>query len=219
MGGLPRIIAIDGSTRTGKSTVARIVATQLCLPHLNTGLVYRAVGWLALNMEIDADDPTAESVLVRQINAFLNTGRFEFVDSDRFRAGFRVLSDKDLRNAEVTAASSVWAAMPGVRSCLVELQRRVAADGAVLEGRDIGTVIFPDTAHKFFLSVSPEERWRRAVERDGEAAALTDQERDERETSRAIAPLRPAEDALVIDTSKMSVAEVAELILDWIDNG
>ncbi|HSX48424.1 MAG TPA: (d)CMP kinase [Candidatus Nanoarchaeia archaeon] len=219
MGGLPRIIAIDGSTRTGKSTVASIVAAKSDLPHLNTGLVYRAVGWLALGLKLDADAPNAEARMVRHVERLLASDRFRFVDADHFRVGIRVLSDQDLRSHQVTAESSVWAAMAKVRRCLVEMQRRAAANGAVLEGRDIGTVIFPGTPHKFFLTVTSEERWRRAVERDGELAARTDQERDEREASRSAAPMKPASDAFVIDTTKTPAAEVAKLILARIDNG
>jgi len=180
---MPFVIAIDGPAASGKGTIARALASQLGLHHLDTGLLYRATA-------VKGGDPvTAARTL-----------------------GAEDLARPDLRSAEAGQAASRIAAIPEVRAALVEFQRRFAlqAPGAVLDGRDIGTVICPDAALKLYVVASDEVRAaRRAAELGADAAAILAElrERDRRDSERAVAPLRPAEDALVLDTSDLSIEE------------
>jgi CMP/dCMP kinase len=180
---MPFVIAIDGPAASGKGTIARALASQLGLHHLDTGLLYRATA-------VKGGDPvTAARTLAPED-----------------------LARPDLRSAEAGQAASRIAAIPEVRAALVEFQRRFAlqAPGAVLDGRDIGTVICPDAALKLYVVASDEVRAaRRAAELGADAAAILTElrERDRRDSERAVAPLRPAEDALVLDTSDLSIEE------------
>ncbi len=192
------IIAIDGPAAAGKGTLARRLAATLGLPYLDTGLLYRAVGRRVLDTGGDPRDPAAAAAAARAL-----------VPTDLDRG--------DLRGPEADAASSAVAAIPGVRAALLDFQRGFATrGGAVLDGRDIGTVIFPDAPAKLFVTASPAERARRrwlelrgkgvAISLDDVAAEM--QARDERDAARAAAPLRPADDAVVLDTTEMD-AETA----------
>jgi len=192
------VIAIDGPAAAGKGTLARGLAAALGLPYLDTGLLYRAVGRLVLDTGGDPRDPATAERAARALRP-----------DDLERA--------DLRGAEADAASSAVAAIPAVRSALLEFQRGFAAGkGAVLDGRDIGTVIFPDADVKLFVTASPPERARRRwLERlaRGEVVELgtVEQElraRDAQDAARAAAPLRAAPDAAVIDTTALD-AEAA----------
>ena len=199
----PIVVAIDGPAASGKGTIARRLAAHLGFAHLDTGLLYRAVA----KRVVDAGgDPADCSVALRTALALTAAD----------------LADEGLRDEAVTAAASVVAADAGVRAALLDLQREFAdappggAPGAVLDGRDIGTVVCPDAQVKLFLDASPEVRARRRVgelrERGSDgiyAAVLRDMEaRDARDRGRAAAPLAPAEDAFVIDTSTMDADEV-----------
>jgi CMP/dCMP kinase len=190
------IIAIDGPAASGKGTIARRLAALYGMPHLDTGLLYRATA-----------------------RALLDAGR-RLEDAERATEAARglALTDFDeerLRGAVMGEAASVVASIPDVRAALIEAQRRFAArpEGAVLDGRDIGTVICPDAAVKIFVTASPEARaQRRAIELAdrGEkvdyAAVLEDiRRRDERDSTRASAPLRPAVDAVILDTTHLGV--------------
>jgi cytidylate kinase len=195
-----KIVAIDGPAAAGKGTLARRLAAELGLPYLDTGLLYRAVGRLVLDASADPNDPAAAEAAARRL-----------VPSDLGRG--------DLRGPAADAASSAVAAIPGVRAALLEFQRGFGAKGgAVLDGRDIGTVIFPAAPAKLFITASPAERARRRwleLRAKGLDVDLTNVEhemraRDERDSARAAAPLRPAEDAVVLDTSDMD-AEAAFL--------
>jgi CMP/dCMP kinase len=188
------IIAIDGPAASGKGTLAKRLAAHFGLPHLDTGLLYRAVARTILDRNSDlAHEPTA--TLVAQS---LDTSH---------------LDDPRLREREMGEAASLVSGFQPVRDALIEFQRRFAAQlpGAVLDGRDIGTVVCPIAEVKLFVTATPEERARRRhlelVARDEPAdftAILEDiRRRDERDTSRAVAPLRPAPDAVVIDTTSL----------------
>ena len=185
-------IAVDGPAAAGKGTLARRLAAALGLPHLDTGLLYRAVGRRVLDAGADPADPAATEAAAAALRA---------EDLDR----------PDLRGPEADQASSLVAAHPGVRAALVAFQRRFAEGGAVLDGRDIGTVILPDAPVKLFVTASPEERARRRwLELRGrggtatlEAVAAEMAERDARDAARDVAPLRPADDAVLLDTTAL----------------
>ncbi len=193
------IIAIDGPAASGKGTLARRLAEHYGLPHLDTGLLYRAVAASLIAADRDLNDVGAAIAAARGL-------------------GLTEFDDDKLRGRQMGEAASIVAAMPEVRAALIEAQRNFARrpGGAVLDGRDIGTVICPDADAKIFVTASPETRaQRRALElaARGEkadyAAILADiVKRDARDSERADAPLRPAPDAVRLDTTKMSV-EVA----------
>lgn len=204
------IVTIDGPAGAGKSTASRALATRLGFGFLDTGAMYRAVALAALRAGVSLDETGLAPVL-----AVLH---LEMPTSGTIR-----LNGEDvvglLRSPEVTATSSVVATLACVRTCLVRLQRQVAVgQNLVTEGRDQGTVVFPDAGCKFFLTADPVERARRrqaelTILRGGEgpslSALLTDMAtRDERDASREVGPLRPAVDAIVLDTTHLSLADV-----------
>ena len=187
-------IAIDGPAASGKGTLARRLAATLGLAHLDTGLLYRAVGRRVLLAGADPADPRA---------AAQAAGGLELAD----------LSRPDLRGPDADRAASAVAAIPGVRTALLAYQRRVAAAGAVLDGRDIGTVVLPQAPVKFYIVADPESRARRRwQDQGGDLAAVTAAmaARDAQDEQRATAPLRPAEDAITIDTSDLTADQVFE---------
>jgi cytidylate kinase len=207
---MPMIVTIDGPAGTGKSTVARRLAERLGFEFLNTGAMYRAVALVCLERAIAIDDAAAVAAL---------PGKLEI----RFRENRLWLDGRDvsetIRAPAVTEAASLVASNPQVRTQLVALQRR-CGDGInlVTEGRDQGTVVFPDAPCKVFLTASPEERARRRQQElsaQGQMVSfeliLADQKlRDERDETRAVAPLRPAADAVVFDTSSLTAVEVLD---------
>jgi cytidylate kinase len=189
----PLIVAIDGPAAAGKGTLARRLAAALNLPYLDTGLLYRAVARRLL--ESDANPHAAEAAEA-QARALLPS------DLDR----------TDLRTPEVDRAAAAVASIPGVRAALLAFQRDFGAKhGAVLDGRDIGTIIFPDAPIKFFITASVEARARRRwqeLQQRGVPATLDTvqsdmQARDAADASRAAAPLRPADDAILLDTTTL----------------
>lgn len=209
----PFVIAIDGPSAAGKSTVARMVAGRLGLAYLDSGALYRTVALCALESGAGLDDAGALGRLAAGL-------RIEMVDN-----GTRVLCDgRDvtarLREPEVGAAASHVSAVAEVRKVLREVQRAVVSGpGAVAEGRDMGTVIFPDAGLKVFLDAEPGERARRrAAERSEppsglEAVGRELAERDRRDRSREVAPLEAASDAICIDSTALSIEEVVERII------
>ncbi len=207
-----RVVAIDGPAGAGKSTASRRLAQTLGFRYVDTGAMYRVVGVLAAERDLDFADANALGRLCEQL---------EIVFEDR-PDGMRVLVDgRDftaaIRTAEAGQLASKVSTQPVVRERLVALQRRMgASEGVVMEGRDIGTVVFPDAAVKFFLTASPEERARRRcaeLAARGEHADVTEvareiAERDRRDAGRTHSPLRPAADAVVIDTTGSSIDAV-----------
>jgi cytidylate kinase len=207
------VVAIDGPAGAGKSSTSKALAARLGFRHVDTGAMYRVVGVLAHEAGVALDDDTA---LARLVDAIV----FD-------EAGERiVVGGRDLTQAIRAADAGDWASKvstrPVVRARLVALQRRLADAGSlVMEGRDIGTVVFPDATVKVFLTADPRERARRRAaemrvrgERvDEEALATAIAERDRRDSERAAAPLRPAADAVVVDTTSADLAAVVEHLM------
>jgi cytidylate kinase len=213
-------VAIDGPAASGKTTVAREVATRLDALYLDTGAMYRAVALLVLGAGADAAD---EAAVMRLLSA-----KPVAIEPDRAAAlGYRVYcggaeAEGDLFSAPVDAVVSTVAAHPRVREALVRAQRAVAGRGpVVMAGRDIGTVVLPDAPVKIYLTASPEARAERRAAELGAAGMPVDRaalvaaldERDRVDGARAISPLRPAAGATIIDSSDLSAAEVAERIV------
>ncbi len=200
----PLVVAIDGPVGAGKSTVARLVAERLGLEVLDTGAMYRAVTVLALRAGVEPDDAEKVAVLAEQAN--LEVGA-------RVRSNGQDLTD-ELRTDAVNAAVSIVAANPAVRRALVRRQREWAAEhhGGVVEGRDIGSVVFPDARVKVFLTASEEVR---AVRRNDEERRSLER-RDRLDEGRRASPLRPADDARIVDTTDRSPDEVANEIVSWL---
>jgi cytidylate kinase len=209
------IVAIDGPGGAGKSTTARAVAERLGLSYLDTGALYRCVALRAIEKGLELDDGPRIADIARDLDV-------------RFVAGSRSvhLAERDvsteIRTPEVTQAASKVSALPPVRDALVELQRRsVRAPGTVAEGRDMGTVIFPEAQLKVFLDATVDERARRRVADlrdlgrgdDIEEVRAQLAERDARDSGRAVAPLRRAPDALVLDTTDLAFEEVVDRIV------
>ena len=206
----PLRIAIDGPSGAGKSTLARSLATRLGLPYVDTGAIYRAVGWLSL--QHDVVDPVR---LVAELQ-----GVELRVEPDPVL--FRVLIDgadvtQRLREPEVGLRASKLAAAPEVREWLLPLQRDLAVDGVVMEGRDIGTVVLRDADVKFFVTASEGERMRRRTAQLGDdrsdRGAADVRDRDRRDRTRRASPLRPAPDAIEVDTSGDTPAGSLERLL------
>jgi CMP/dCMP kinase len=204
VGSRPFIIAIDGPAAAGKGTLARRLAATLGLPYLDTGLLYRTVGRRVLDAGGDPADPAAATAAARAL-----------VPADLDRA--------DLRGPAADAASAAVAAIPAVRAVLLAFQRGFAGErGAVLDGRDIGTVIFPDARVKLFVTASLEERARRRwleLQAKGGHAELSTVEADMRardalDAARAAAPLRPAPDAVLLDTTDLDAAAAFRAAMD-----
>jgi CMP/dCMP kinase len=212
----PFIVAIDGPSGAGKSTVSKLLARRLGLSFVDTGALYRTVALSARREGIGAAEDAALSALLGRIRiSFQSVGEENRV----FLDGADVSAE--IRTPEISLLASAVSARPVVRAGLLGLQRRLALEspvGAVLEGRDIGTVVFPDADLKFFLEASPEVRARRRYEElfqkgsEGTLdAVLADQtKRDRDDSSRAVAPLRAAEDAVRVDSSGLPLSEVVQ---------
>ena len=199
------IVAVDGPSAAGKSTVARAVADALGLPYLDTGSTYRAVTWAVLDRGVDPADAAACSEVAA-------TAEIVILGPGRVAVDGRDVS-KEIRGPAVTSAVSTVSAHPEVRRRMADFQRRYAAHGGVVEGRDVGTVVFPDAEVKVFLTASPEERARRRGVEAGEQAAADLSRRDSADSTRAVSPLKPADDALVIDTTDRDPDEVAAAVV------
>ena len=210
------IIAIDGPSGAGKSTLGRMLARELGLLYIDTGSMYRAVALAVMESSVSATDDIAVGSLAARIN----------IDLEGDPESLKVMLEgrdvtEEIRGEDVTHMSSVISMIPAVRRAMVERQRQMGRRGAVLNGRDIGTVVFPDADVKFFLTAIPEERAQRrfAEEREQDpqanlAETLADMtERDRRDTTRTDSPLLTAADAVVVDSTGLSIPEVFERMI------
>jgi cytidylate kinase len=210
------IIAIDGPSGAGKGTVARAVARELGYRHLDSGAMYRAVGWKALRDGLRLDDEEAVTRLAAESRIDLSGTRVTIDNIDVTDA---------IRTPAIDRAAAVVARLPGVRAVLVDRQRRLGEGGAVvMEGRDIGTVVFPKADVKIYLDASAEERARRRANdpaHSGGPTAVAEvvsalAERDEIDRTRSASPLLPAADAIRVDTTGTSIERVVSIVLNLI---
>jgi cytidylate kinase len=212
------VVAIDGPAGSGKSTVARRVAQELEAALLDTGAVYRTLALVARERQVSWRDGPALADLAGTLDVSFRLDG----DLNRVMVGDREVT-REIRTPEISRGASAVSAIPEVRRALLELQRRASRDGPIVaEGRDMGTVVFPSAEVKIYLDADPRERARR---RQAELAAagrnvtldevLAEQnERDAADSGRAVAPLRPAPDARVVDTTDRSVEEIVCAIVD-----
>jgi cytidylate kinase len=209
------VVAVDGPVGSGKSTVARRVAARLGYLYLDTGAMYRAVGLLATEAGVSLTDEPAVVAVARAAG-------LRFDAAGRLFAGERDVSAA-IRTLQMGEAASLVSALPGVRALLVEQQRRIGAGAdIVMEGRDIGTNVFPDADVKIYLTARPEVRAaRRAAELRAKGEPVDDatvlaalEERDARDSTRSVAPLRRADDAVEVDTSGMTLDEAVDAVVD-----
>jgi cytidylate kinase len=215
------IIAVDGPSGVGKSSSSQVLAERLGYRYVDTGALYRAVGLLALERHVGVEDAEGLAAICDSLD-------LRFVSGS---AGVRLfLGDRDvtadIRRPDVSQMASKVSAHSIVRQRLLSVQREMGkGGGVVMEGRDIGTVVFPDADVKFYLDASPEERGRRRyaeLQQQQERQQSLDTtlremaERDQRDSQRSHAPLRQAADAIVVDTTTLTLAEVVETLLSWV---
>ncbi len=212
------IIAIDGPSGAGKGTVARAVAARLGYRHIDTGAMYRALAWKALHDDVDLADEAATAALGERATFDVERGRTA-IDGHDVRTA--------IRTPAIDKASTTVARHPAVRRVLVARQRSYGeGGGVVMEGRDIGTVVFPDADVKVYLDASPEERARRRAADPAHSSSKTSElsdvatalaERDKSDSTRAASPLAVAPDAVVIDTTGVPVDRVVEHVLALVE--
>ena len=217
------LIAIDGPAGSGKSSAARAIADELGFINLNTGAAYRAVALVALQEDVSLDDGASLAGVSRRVS----------LDAAGARVDGKPVPEDELRTPEVSAVASAVSARPEVRAVLLDVQREAARranreGGAVVEGRDIGTVVLPEAELKVYLSAAPEERARRRAHQTGREAELERikeamSQRDRQDSERETSPLKPAPDAVILDTTSLSlegvVSRVLELVRDLREKG
>lgn len=216
------VVAIDGPAGTGKSTVARGLAKALGSRYIDTGAMYRAVTLAALRAGVALDDADGIAAVAQSVEVSVDSQP----DGDRTYLGGEDVS-REIRGDEVTGAVSAVSAVPGVRTRLVALQQQLAAagGGVVVEGRDVGTVVLPGADVKIFLTASAETRAQRRNDqniaaglRDDYPGVLADvRRRDELDSTRVVSPLRPADDAVIVDTGEMSQQQVIDHLRDLVE--
>jgi cytidylate kinase len=210
------IIAIDGPSGAGKSTLGRMLARALNLLYIDTGSMYRAVALAVMESSISANDDVAVGSLAARVDIDLKGDP----DSLRVILGGRDVTDQ-IRSEEVTDLSSIISTIPAVRRAMVARQRELGERGAVLNGRDIGTVVFPDADVKFFLTALPQARAERRFNEDRaqdpnvsfEETFADMTERDRRDSTRADSPLKNADDAIIVDSTGLSIDEVFQQMM------
>ncbi|MFL6009207.1 MAG: (d)CMP kinase [Rubrobacteraceae bacterium] len=210
------LIAIDGPAGSGKSSVARAIADELGFINLNTGAAYRAVALVALQEGVSLDDGASLAGVSRRVS----------LDAGGARVDGKPVPEDELRTPEVSAAASAVSARPEVRAVLLDVQREAARranreGGAVVEGRDIGTVVLPEAELKVYLSAAPEERARRRAHQTGREAELDRikeamSQRDRQDSERETSPLKPAPDAVILDTTSLSLEGVVSRVLELV---
>jgi len=212
------IVTLDGPAGAGKSSAARALAARLGWCHLDTGAMYRAVALIALERGTPLDDPGQLAALAESLAIELREGRVLVGDRD---------VSAEIRTERVTQATRPVADAPPVREAMKRLQRRLAAGlDVVTEGRDQGSVVFPQAELKVYLTASPEERARRRQREDEargiatsfEAVLRSQSRRDEGDRIRPVAPLKPADDAVVLETDGLSAAEVVERLVQLVED-
>lgn len=209
------IIAIDGPSGSGKSTVSEILAKKLGIEYLNTGLMYRAVTKFFLDKGMD--EHTDDDILIKEINDIeidFNNGKLYLLGSD---------VTKELRNDQITANVSWVSAKSYVREKMVDLQRQIAKNTSfILDGRDIGSVVFPDAKYKFFLTASALTRAKRRFDQGESKLSVEEIEkaiikRDDYDSHREISPLKIADGAILIDNSDLNIEQTIDLILSYVE--
>lgn len=214
------VIAIDGPSASGKSTVSKLVAKMFGYNYVDSGAMYRAVTWKAIEDNLDVADTEQVVALVHRVRI-----EFQIVDREARMLIDGVYPGNAVREPRVAEKVSIIAAIPEVRQVLVAQQRSLTQFGSlVMEGRDIGSVVFPDTPHKFYIDANPEERAKRrqkdfaamkiSASTEGVAKAL--QQRDKLDSQRAVAPLQIALGAVVVDNSQNTAEQTAQIIVDHV---
>lgn len=220
------IVAIDGPSGVGKSTISRRVAAALGFTYLDTGAMYRAVALYLQRREIDRDDECAVSAALEGLKLELLPAENENSDVGVLVCGEDV--SREIRSPRMALAASAVSRLAVVRQKLTAMQQEIGRQGGIVaEGRDTGTVVFPEAAHKFYLDARPEERARRRAVQLREKGEEVDEvdilaqtiERDKNDRERSLAPLKQAEDAMAIDTSRLDIDEVCRKVLDAVAAG
>lgn len=212
MGNKPFVLTIDGPAGAGKSTIAKLVAKKLGVPYLDTGAIYRSITWYMMQLGIA---PSDEENICRNLKDFSMT----INDSGVVVNGTNITSD--IRTPEIDKNVSHYAALKCVRDALLELQRKQSEKGIVADGRDMGTIVFPDADLKIFLTASAEERAKRRFDEriaKGEDVIYEDilkqvNDRDNYDMNREIAPLKPALGCIILDCTEMAISEVSDAII------